>query len=135
MAAKRFPALLLIFILLGCSTDRIDADLTPLDIDFTWPEAQKCFDPRSPVITLSGLPPGVAAFHVRMWDISNMHDHGGGTVPNDNAGTIPMGALTDYQGPCPSWGSPRFQITVEALDQAGAVVAMGKKTRSYPSED
>lgn len=135
MAAKRFPALILLFLLLACSTDRIGADLIPLDIDFVWPVDQKCFDPRSPAITISGPTGDIAMFRVRMMDLDNMHDHGGGTAPNDPSGTIAMGALTGYQGPCPGWGAPRYRITVEGLDAAGVVIAMGRKTRRWPPED
>ena len=127
----RSAVLLWIVCLLGCS----NADVPALETDFTWLADQKCSDPRSPAITVSGAPPNAVAFRVRMMDLTNMHDHGGGTVPNDHAGLIPAGALADYLGPCPFWGAPRYQVTVEALDQAGTVVAMGQKTRRWPPEE
>ena len=118
------------FIFLGCSDDY--ANLPQITLDFSWPEKSKCFDERSPEITLKGVPGATKILSVNLFDLDNRYDHGGGDVTFRESGTIPEGALDKYRGPCPSYGAPRYELTIKALDENGNVLAFGKKTRKYP---
>jgi phosphatidylethanolamine-binding protein (PEBP) family uncharacterized protein len=129
----RAIALFAAFCLLWACSEK-PADLPVIAVDFSWPEHQKCFDERSPEIRVDGVPESARRLQIQMRDLDNRYDHGGGSVPWEGAATIPEGTLDKYRGPCPSYGSPRYQITVKALDETGVAVALGRKTRRYPPE-
>ena len=69
-----------------------------------------------------------------MFDLNSRYDHGGGTVVYKNSNSIPKGALKNYQGPSPVYGSPRYEISVKAIDEDGKVIAFGKKMKKFPPE-
>lgn len=118
----------------GCSRSESDPNLSELSVDFNWLKKQKCFDERSPAITANNTPEGTRSFNITMYDITNRYDHGGGTVKNDGSGMIAIGSLKNYHGPCPCWGSPKYEFTVKAMDANGEIVGMGKKIKRYPPE-
>jgi phosphatidylethanolamine-binding protein (PEBP) family uncharacterized protein len=104
-------------------------------VEFTWPKDQKCFDKRSPKIALENVPNYTKSFQINMYDLDNRYDHGGGTVPFKDSDIIAEGSLNKYQGPCPSYGSPRYQLTVKAIDENGKIIAIGKQTKKFPPEN
>ncbi len=119
----------------GCSNQ---GQRPSLGVDFNWPvEMKSCFDTTSPEIQVSNVPEGVRRFSVSMFDRAYSMDHGGGEVDNTGTGRIPMGALSDYKGPCADLalnGPGSYEITVKALDEKGRVLAKGKKTKSWPEQ-
>lgn len=120
----------------GCSDgEKTSPDAVTLGVDFTWLEEQKCFDERSPEIVVTGHPGSTKSFHVKMHDLTNNYNHGSGTAVNDGSGVIPVGALEKYRGPCPTYGSPRYEFTVKALDENGVIVGVGKKMKRWPPEE
>ena len=51
----------------------------------------------------------------------------------DGSDRIPVGALKNYEGPCPmSNMNPRYEIRVKAIDGNGKVIAFGKNFKKYP---
>jgi hypothetical protein len=74
------------------------------------------------------------SFQISMFDLDNRYDHGGGTVVNDGSNLISEGALKQYEGPSPMFGSPRYEISVKAVDENGRIVTFGKKMRRFPPE-
>lgn len=100
-------------------------------LSFEWGPTKKCFDSKSPPITLSKVPKGTAKIRFRMVDI-NVPDypHGGGTVTYGGQTSLPYGAFR-YKGPCPP--SPHtYQITAEALDARGKVLAKAAARKRFP---
>jgi len=116
--------------LMGCTEDY--SALPQIPVDFSWPG--KNVTEISPAIILIAVPEGVKSFEINMYDLTNRYDHGGGTVVNNGSGSIPEGALNKYQGPSPMYGSPRYELSVKAIDENDRVVAFGKKVRKYPPE-
>jgi hypothetical protein len=66
-----------------------------------------------------------------MYDLDNKYNHGGGTVANDGSNFIPEGALENYEGPTPSYGSTRYEISVKAVGDNGKVIGFGKIIKEY----
>jgi phosphatidylethanolamine-binding protein (PEBP) family uncharacterized protein len=129
----RVSALIIFLVILGCSEDY--SNLPQISVDFKWLTDQICFDKRSPEITLENVPDNTRLFKVKMVDIDNRYGHGGGTFEHDGSNLIPVGALKNYEGPCPpSTMNPRYEIRVKAIDEGGNVIAFGKKFKKYPPE-
>ena len=124
---------LIIFFIFGCSKDY--SDLPQISVDFVWLKDQTCFDERSPEITLKNVPDITELLKVKMIDIDNSYNHGGGTVTYDKSDRIPVGALENYKGPCPMMNmNPRYELRVRAIDASGKVIAFGKTFKIYPPE-
>ncbi|PLX38786.1 MAG: phospholipid-binding protein [Hyphomicrobiales bacterium] len=100
-------------------------------MSFSWGPTKKCFDSKSPPISMRGVPKGTAKLRFRMIDQdAPNYPHGGGTVKWTGKGSLPYGAFR-YKGPCP----PRphtYQITVEALDKSNKVLAKARAKRRFP---
>ena len=126
-------ALIISFVFFGCSEDY--SNLPQISVDFNWLSDQICFDKRSPEITLENVPDNTKLFKIKMVDIDNRYGHGGGTFKYDGSNIIPVGALKNYEGPCPlnPW-TPRFEMRVKAIDENGDVIGFGSKTKKYPPE-
>jgi hypothetical protein len=123
--------LMMLSILLGCTSDY--SDLPQVSVDFKWLTDQICFDKRSPEIILKNVPGSTKSLKVKMVDIDNRYNHGGGTVSYDGSDRIPVGALKNYEGPCPPMNmNPRYEIRVKAIDDNGNVIAFGKTYKIYP---
>jgi phosphatidylethanolamine-binding protein (PEBP) family uncharacterized protein len=123
---------ILFIILFGCSDDY--SNLPQMSVDFNWPKDQKCFDERSPRITLENVPNSTKSFQINLYDLDSRYDHGGGTVTFEGLEILAEGSLKEYKGPCPGYGSPRYQLTVKAIDENGKVIAIGKQTKKFPPE-
>jgi phosphatidylethanolamine-binding protein (PEBP) family uncharacterized protein len=122
---------LLIYLIFGCSNDY--SDLPQISVDFKWPKANTY--ETSPEIILQNVPDNTKSFKVKMYDLDNRYNHGGGTVGNDGSNVISEGALKKYEGPYPPGNMrPRYEISVKALDENGKVIAFGKKIRRFPPE-
>ncbi len=115
---------------MGCS----DSKLPRLSVDFTWLNDQRCYDERSPEIVIENVPGNTKRLEIDMLELDSRHEHGGGSFPYNGTNLIPEGALDQYRGPCPSYGVPRYELTVKAVDEGGKVVALGKKMRKWPPE-
>lgn len=105
---------------------------TPFAVDFTWAGTDKCFDPKSPPFSLSGVPAGtkVLSFVLKDLDAPNF-THGGGSVPYHGQDRIARGAFS-YKGPCPPQGQHRYQWTVEAQDGTGKALATTTVMKKFP---
>lgn len=100
-------------------------------LSFDWGPTKKCFDPKSPPISLSAVPKGTAKLRFKMVD-RNVPDypHGGGTVAYDGKNALPYGAFR-YRGPCPP--SPHtYEISVDALDAKGTVLGSARARKRFP---
>ena len=123
--------LVMLSVLFGCSEDY--SNLPQISVDFKWPKANTY--ETSPEIILKNVPDNIKSFKIKMYDLDNRYNHGGGTVENDGSNIIPEGALKKYVGPYPpGYSTPLFEISVIALDENGKVIAFGKKLRRFPSE-
>lgn len=101
-------------------------------VDFTWEGTAKCFDPKSPPFTLSGVPAGTRVLKFQMRDLDAPDfAHGGGTVPYQGQGRIERGAFA-YKGPCPPQGQHSYRWTVEAQDGSGKTLATAQVTKKFP---
>ncbi len=59
--------------------------------------------------------------------------HGGGAVAYNGGGSVPEGAI-DYIGPCPPAGAiHRYVWTIDALDNAGKVLARTSAAARFPA--
>lgn len=122
---------LILPVLLACSDE---PSKPAIMVDFSWQGIKTCSD-TSPEIHIQGIPKETIQLHVSMFDKTNAYEHGGCKLDYDGSGVLPQGALKGYRGPCPSYGSPRYEFTVEALGSDGKVLARGKKMRRFPPEE
>lgn len=103
-----------------------------MGLSFDWADTKKCFDPKSPPFTLSGVPKETKKLRFRMVDFqAPNYNHGGGTIKYTGTNKIARGAFR-YKGPCPPSGSHTYQWTVEALGDGGKVLATAKAKRKFP---
>lgn len=102
-----------------------------MSLSFDWGPTQKCFDPKSPPMTVSGAPAGTKKLRISMTDLDAPdYPHGGGTVAYSGNGKLSYGAFR-YRGPCPP--SPHiYRMKAEALDGAGKVLATATAKRRFP---
>jgi phosphatidylethanolamine-binding protein (PEBP) family uncharacterized protein len=109
------------------------ADEAQLKIDFSWAQTERC-TAESPKIHVSNVPNGTVRFEVVLQDLDvPTYHHGGGTVVANPNGDIPAGALHEYTGPCPPYGSHTYRFTGNALDGSGDQIGTGSKSALFPS--
>jgi phosphatidylethanolamine-binding protein (PEBP) family uncharacterized protein len=100
-------------------------------VDFTWEGTAKCFDPKSPPFSVSGVPAGTKVLRFAMKDLDAPNfPHGGGSVAYSGQSRIERGAF-GYKGPCPPQ-QHSYQWTVEAQDGAGKTLATATATKTFP---
>ncbi|RUZ80162.1 phospholipid-binding protein [Mesorhizobium sp. M7A.F.Ca.US.003.02.2.1] len=109
------------------------ASAAGMGVSFEWGPTKKCFDPKSPPITLSGVPKGTAKLQIRMIDSSSAYEHGGGTVAYKGQSSLSYGAFR-YKGPCPDSGTHFYNITVKAVDASGKVLASDSASQPFSSK-
>lgn len=102
-----------------------------MGLSFSWGPTKKCFDSKSPPMSVSSVPAGTAKIRFKMVDLDAPgYSHGGGTVVYSGNGSLPYGAFK-YTGPCPP--SPHtYQFTAEALDGKGKVLAKATARKKFP---
>jgi hypothetical protein len=101
-------------------------------VDFSWESTAACFDPKSPLFTLSGVPPGTKRLNFAMKDLdAPSFPHGGGTIAYIGQTQVSRGAFS-YKGPCPPSGQHTYQWTVEAQDAAGKSLATATVAKKFP---
>ncbi len=102
-----------------------------MSMSFKWGPTKKCFDRKSPPITVKGVPNGTKKLKFKMVDLNaTSYPHGGGTVKWKGNGKLPYGAFK-YKGPCPP--SPHtYEISVKALGSGNKVLATAKARRRFP---
>lgn len=102
-----------------------------MGLSFEWGPTKKCFDPKSPPISVSGVPAGTKRLRFEMHDLqAPKFHHGGGTVAYRGRNSLPYGAFT-YKGPCPP--QPHvYRFTAKALDGSGKVLATATAERRFP---
>lgn len=135
MAGRSAAGLFVALLLAGCAAEPArNANLPVIDVAFQWTAADRC-SPRSPALTIRGLPPGTARVAFRLTDL-NMPTFAQGAdifVPPD--GRVPPGTLPNYVGPCPPAGERHsFRFVVEAKDAAGQIIGAGQATQLFPPE-
>ncbi|MDW5316431.1 YbhB/YbcL family Raf kinase inhibitor-like protein [Rhizobium sp. PL01] len=97
-----------------------------------WGPTKKCFDSKSPPISLSGVPDGTAKLDIRMTDMyATDFMHGGGKVTYSGEKSLPYGAFR-YKGPCPPTGKHKYRFTIKALDAKGKALATAKAEKMFP---
>lgn len=101
-------------------------------LDFTWEGTAKCFDPKSPPFSLSGVPVGTKVLRFALKDLdAPTFPHGGGSVVYSGQTQIERGAFA-YKGPCPPTGQHSYQWTAEAQDGTGNTLATATTTKKFP---
>jgi phosphatidylethanolamine-binding protein (PEBP) family uncharacterized protein len=102
-----------------------------MGLSFQWGPTKKCFDPKSPPITLSGVPAHTSRLRFKMIDLDAVDFvHGGATIDYTGDNKLPYGAFR-YKGPCPP--KPHvYQWRVEALDGNGKVLAKARASKRFP---
>jgi phosphatidylethanolamine-binding protein (PEBP) family uncharacterized protein len=127
---KRLFAAVTVLVLIGGGA--MSQAQSKFAVDFTWEGTAKCFDPKSPPFTLSGVPAGTNVLRFAMKDLdAPSFPHGGGSVPYRGQTQIERGAFA-YKGPCPPGGQHSYQWTVEAQDGAGKTLATATVTKKFP---
>ncbi len=105
-----------------------------LGVSFDWGPTTKCFDPKSPPISVTNVPARTRTLDVKMTDRNAPNfNHGGGRVAYKGQSRLPYGAFR-YKGPCPPEGTHSYRITVTALDAAGKALASGSDTRPFSAK-
>ena len=101
-----------------------------MSMSFQWGPTKKCFDSKSPPISLSQVPKGTVKLRFKMVDLDAMsYRHGGGTVKYTGKNKLPYGAFR-YKGPCPPVPHT-YRFTVDALDKNGKKLATAKASKSF----
>lgn len=110
----------------GCGS--VDTSKLPrMGVDFGFGAKHKC-QGVSPEIRLSGVPPGVKQYDVRMVDLDvPTFNHWNETLTATGP-VIREGTGKAYYGPCPPGGTHRYQIAITARDGQNRPVAFGDKT-------
>jgi phosphatidylethanolamine-binding protein (PEBP) family uncharacterized protein len=112
-----------------------------VSVDWTWLKSHYC-DNNSPEFSVGNVPAGTKQLAFKMNDLDFQNkDHGGGTIEftgTDGKMTVPVGALKQYEGPCPrahynSWGHD-YLITVKALGSDGTELATGGKKQNFSAK-
>ena len=124
--------MLLIFNLCSCTDKYKDAIV--MGVNFEWQPIDNG-SRDNPKISLTNVPEGTKRFYVSLIDLDiKTYDHGGGYVDNDGSGTIQRGSIEgNYNGPAP-WLPDMihdYEITVEAYDENGKVIGIGKGVRKF----
>lgn len=103
----------------------------PMSMSFKWGQTKKCFDSKSPPITVRSVPEGTKKLRFKMVDLNKpTFNHGGGTVTWKGNGNLPYGAFR-YKGPCPP--SPHtYEISVKALGSGNKVLGSAKARQRFP---
>ena len=114
--------------LLATACASVDTSKLPrMGVDYGFAAKHKC-QGVSPEIRLTGVPPGVSKYDVRMVDLDvPTFNHWNETLPAAGA-VIRESAGKAYYGPCPPSGTHRYQIAVTARDGKNQPVAYGEKT-------
>jgi phosphatidylethanolamine-binding protein (PEBP) family uncharacterized protein len=123
-----------LLLLAGCVAANRASNFQTLTVSFEWRGNAGSLSSPNPEIRVSGVPAGTAFLQVRMKDLDYPHNHGGGTVPYDGSGAIPVGALQSYDGPQPPAGQVHtYVFTVTALNaDKSLVLGEGSASRRYP---
>jgi phosphatidylethanolamine-binding protein (PEBP) family uncharacterized protein len=113
------------------STGCLSTAASAMGLSFVWGPTQKCFDFKSPPMTVSNVPAGTKKLRIHMTDLNAPdYPHGGGTVAYSGNGKLAYGAFR-YRGPCPP--APHiYRMTAEALDAGGQVLATATAKRRFP---
>lgn len=121
----RIAATILVFFLMTAGAE------AAMHVAVDWGPTKKCFDPKSPPMTLSDVPAGTERLDIRMVDLdAPSYPHGGGIVVFTGQTSLPYGAFA-YRGPCPP--SPHtYEFTVKALDAAGKALATATARKRFP---
>ncbi len=102
-----------------------------MGLSFSWGPTKKCFDSKSPPMTVSAVPAGTKKLKFQMVDLdAPTYPHGGGTVAWTGAGSLPYGAFS-YKGPCPP-APHTYQFTVKAIGEDGKTLATAKASKRFP---
>jgi hypothetical protein len=116
-------------LLAACGPPRFgDGELAQLGLGARFGVENLCRGSQSPPIRVDGAPRDVAAYRIRMSNVTVLRQTPREwtiPAPGDPA-LIPLGALPDWNGPCPGdTQMPRYRIEAMALDASGAAVAYG----------
>jgi len=94
-------------------------------VEWEWKKENICYH-KSPQINLKNVPAETTKLSISMVDLDRRGNyHGGGSVDYGGKGTVPKGALGNFNGPCPPDGEHRYEITVIAFDETGKNLAKG----------
>lgn len=116
---------------LGVAAVLYPAAASAMGLTFEWGPTKQCFDPNSPPISISSVPAGTKNLRFKMVDLNALtYDHGGATLAYTGKTKFPYGSFR-YRGPCPSQPHT-YQISVQALDGAGRVLAKAWSRRVFP---
>jgi phosphatidylethanolamine-binding protein (PEBP) family uncharacterized protein len=121
----------------GCATQQSEAPrgAPELGVEFTWVGVAPCTN-VSPRIVVRDVPAGTKRFRVELVDVDSAFGrHGVSEVDAAPGGVIPAGALKSYRGPCPSQQSIVYEMRVQAVDEAGRVLARGAERSTYTPGD
>jgi phosphatidylethanolamine-binding protein (PEBP) family uncharacterized protein len=99
---------------------------------FSWSGIKPC-GRTSPAFTIHDAPKGTESLRFMMIDKDAPNfQHGGSTIPYNDNGRVPEGAI-NYVGPCPPAGTiHRYAWTIEALDKSGKIVARATAEGRFP---
>jgi phosphatidylethanolamine-binding protein (PEBP) family uncharacterized protein len=104
-----------------------------MTLSFDWGPTKKCFDPKSPPITVGEVPQGTTTIDFVMHDLAApKFRHGGGTLEYRGENTFGYGAFR-YKGPCPP-APHTYEFTATARDAQDQVLATAKARRTFPKK-
>jgi phosphatidylethanolamine-binding protein (PEBP) family uncharacterized protein len=126
---RQFPQALGFATLLGLTSMH---EAMAFSASFSWSGIKTC-DRISPAFTIHDAPKETVSLGFTMNDKDAPNfQHGGSTVPYNESGHVPEGAI-DYIGPCPPTGaSHRYVWTIEAIDKNGKLIARTTAEGRFP---
>lgn len=132
----RFLTPLAALVAAACATQQQAPRGAPeLGVEFSWAGVPPCSN-VSPRIVVRDFPAATKRFRVELVDVDTAFGrHGASEVDAAPGGVIPAGALKSYRGPCPSQQPIVYEMRVQALDEAGRVLARGAERATYSPGD
>ena len=125
-------SVLFIFFFCSCSNDDKNESTTKIVIDFVWDLNHLA---RSPEIYLENVPEEVDRLTIYFYDVSaNNYSHGGGSIPYDGSGIIPVNSFKDFKGLTNMFGIPKIKVTVDAFNKNGQLIGKGAVIKEPPSQ-
>lgn len=132
---KQKSKMILFAIILGVvGCEKVDENVTELNVDFSWGEMKECGS-GNPAFQFSTVPVHTKFIKFQMYDHVYTMDHGTAVVPYDGVNEFRQGTFPKIVGPCPTSEPGRYEITIKALDENQIVVGVGSKERYYPEKN
>jgi len=121
-------SLLLVF---GCEKKKETSNAAKLSVDFSWKDMKPC-GWGNPEIDIGGIPKKTKFLQIEIKDIAYKHDSSSLKIPYSGESHIDKGIYKELKIPCPGLLGGEYELTIKAIDENEASIAIGSKKKNYP---